>query len=781
MPLPLLFLLASPGVSQHIGHIQGHIVDEKTKQPMPGANVMVMGTNFGAATNAEGIYRIEHLPEEVYELKVSYIGYIDYVETDVLVVREKTTYINEIELTSSPLFLEAVTVTPEIATASVSRQSLQREEIRRRPGTVGDVLRAVGSLPGVSTSEGEFSALSVRGGGVYDNLILVDNIPFEKINHFEGGSREQETQGGRFSVFTAGLVERATFYGGGFGAEYGRKGASVLDLSIREGNMESPTLNGSYDLLGLELNYDGPIYLLQNTSLVLNIRDFDAKFALELADQEDFGDPTMADVIAKTTTYLSVRNKISLLGIYSTDHLIRGPHNIMKADDLVENDIWDIDETRWLFGANWRLLTSKVSVLHNTFYIRGNDRFRSIGYAWADAFGGQLPPSIADLSFREDVGLQNQTEVEVGWKSDVGYAVGKTGTLKAGIELYNIDLDYDFVQNGADTLYQFTTNDRLLNPGQKYLVVDPKDVNYRFDDSATNFSAYTSYGFSIETVTLTPGIRYSRSGFSERNMLAPRLQIGYQLAPQTILNFATGIYYQKPINKYVSADPANRSIRDEKSAHFIMGVTQQLRNDLSFTVEGYYKSLDDLITPATTAGNLLTNDADGWSSGFDANLLKRFTNRYYGQVTYSFAVSKRNDRDGFGEYNSSENQPHNFAVISGYQINKEWFVSIKWKYNVGRPKDRFTVHGNVLDNAEVVRFSKEITARNADRLPDLHFLSLRTDYRKQLGGFGLITFIELDNLYNRFNTWEDRFSELTGEERGMGLGFFANAGFKLEF
>ena len=77
MPLPLLFLLASPGVSQQIGHIQGHIVDEKTKQPMPGANVMVMGTNFGAATNAEGIYRIEHLPEEVYELKVSYIGYID--------------------------------------------------------------------------------------------------------------------------------------------------------------------------------------------------------------------------------------------------------------------------------------------------------------------------------------------------------------------------------------------------------------------------------------------------------------------------------------------------------------------------------------------------------------------------------------------------------------------------------------------------------------------------------------------------------------------------------
>ena len=90
--------LSSKKFSKQKGHIQGHIVDERTKQPMIGANVTVMGTNFGAATNTEGIYRIENLQEEVYKLKVSYIGYVDFVETDVLVVRGKTTYVNEIEL-----------------------------------------------------------------------------------------------------------------------------------------------------------------------------------------------------------------------------------------------------------------------------------------------------------------------------------------------------------------------------------------------------------------------------------------------------------------------------------------------------------------------------------------------------------------------------------------------------------------------------------------------------------------------------------------------------------
>ena len=748
---------------------------------MIGASVLVIGTNFGAATDAEGIYRIENLEEEVYKLRVSYIGYVDFVETNVFVVRGKTTHINEIELASSFLLAESLTVTPDIATAAVSRHSFQREEMRRSPGTSGDVLRALGSLPGVSTSEGEFSAMSVRGGGVYDNLILIDNIPFEKINHFEGGSSEQETQGGRFSVLTAGLIERATFYGGGFGAAYGRKNASVLDLSIKEGNTESPTISGSYDLLGLELNYDGPTYLLDNTSLVLNVRDFDMKRALEMASQEKFGDPTMADVIAKTTTYVNAKNKVSLLGIYSTDRLVRGPHNIIKADDLVENDIWDIDETRWLLGANWRMLTGKASVLHNTFFYRENDRFRSIGHAWTNEFGGGLPPNLSDLHYREGVGVQNQHEVEVGWKSDFHYAVGKAGEFNAGVELYNINLDYDFTQNGVDTLYQFTKNDLLLNPDQKYVVVNPEDVNYRFDDVATNVDAYTSYDFSIGKFMLTPGIRYSHSGFSKKSRIVPRLQVRYQVAPKTVLNFATGIYYQNPVYMFIAANPANRSLRDEKSTHFIIGANHLLRNDLKFTLEGYYKKLDHLITPTTTAGTLLTNAGDGWSSGFDAILLKSFTSQFYGQVTYSYAVSKRNNHDGFGEYENAYNQPHNFAAIFGYEINKEWFVSARWKYNVGRPKDRFIIHENVFDNPDMMRFSKEITARNADRLPDFHLLSVRVDYRKQLGRFGLITFLELDDLYNRFNTWEDRFSELTGEEKGLGLGFIANGGFKLEF
>lgn len=777
----ILFLFATPQAhSQGPGRIQGRVVDATTQHPLTNAHVRVLGTDHATATDDAGTYQLENLPEGRYKVKVSHVGYADFVETDVVVVRDKTTYINEIHLVQSPLQGDSITVTPDLAVAPVSQHSFQREEIRRSPGTNGDVLRAMGSMPGVTTSEGEFAAMSVRGGGVYDNLILVDNIPFDKINHFEGGSPHHEAQGGRFSVFTAGLIERATFHGGGFGPEYGRKKASVLDLTIKEGNMASPTLSGTYTFFGPEVNYDGPTYVLDNTSLVVNYRDFDMRRMMEIADDEDYGDPTMSDLIVKTTTHLNPTTKINLVGLYSTDRLIRGPGHVMEADDLVENDIWDLDETRWLTGANVRWLPSDRSVLRNTVFVRGNDRFHSFGRVWADRGRGQVPPSRADLGVRDPIGVRDQQELELGWKTDFHYDAGPSGTLNAGAFVYRIGLDDTFTQNEPDTLYEFRSSALSPDADRKYAVVRPEDVSSAFDDAATNAAAYASYELGIGRFTLTPGVRYSYSGFSAHHNVAPRLQLGYSLTPRTTLNAAVGQYHQKPLNRSVASAPENMSLRDETATHVIAGMTHQLREDLSVTVDGYYKQFDDLVTPSAIDTDVMSNEGDGWSSGIDVLLQKHFTDRIHGHASYSFAVSERNDQNGLGPYTAPYNQPHTFTIIAGYEVTDALSVSGKWKYAVGRPTDRYIVHENVLNDEDRMRFSKEITARYADRLPDFHLLTVRADYRAQFGPLSLVTFLELDNVYDRFNTWENRFSELTGEKKALGFGFLPNVGFKLE-
>lgn len=757
----------------------GRVVDAITMQPVAGARVEVVGHPRRATADDAGLYRIEDLGEGVYRLEVRSMGYAAHLATDVVVVRGKTTYLDEIGLAPVPVAMGGVTVAPGIAEAGGSRHSFQREEIRRTPGGSGDVVRAMGTLPGVSTSEGELSAMTVRGGGVHDNLILIDNIPLEKINHFEGGSDEQEAQGGRFSIFTAGLIERATFHGGGFGAEYGRKGAAVLDLTMREGNMVSRTVSGSYDLLGLELNYDGPAYPLSNTSLVVNYRDFDLVNALAIAGEEGFGDPVMSDLIVKTTTYLNPANRISVLGIRSSDRLVRAPRHVMGGGDLANNAIWDIDEARWLAGVNWRLLTSEASVLRNTLYVRGNDRTRASGRAAADGFGGALPPTLDELGVRDAVHVQNERELEAGWRSHFVRSVGDRGVLTLGADLYANHLDYALTQTGVDTLYHFAPGD-MQDPDHRFLVVRPEDVEYHFDDAAANLALYTAYDLHAGRFNIIPGIRYSYSGFSGRSALAPRLRVRYHLPRRSVLTMATGIYHQTPLNRYVVAHAANRSLRDERSVHLIGGVTHQLSDDLTATVEAYYKRLDDLVTPASGVGGMLTNDGTGWSSGFDAIVRRRLTGQFHGEVTYSYLVSRRDDQDGLGEYDAPFSQPHNFAARFGYELSDRWFVSGKFRYAAGRPKDRFIVHENVLGDADRMRYSREVVARNADRVPDFHLLNVRLDYRRQLGPLALITFLDLENIYNRFNTYEERFSELTGVERPIGFGFLGNAGFKLE-
>lgn len=576
--------------AQHKGHIRGTVVEKATKQPLVGANVQVMGTELGSSTDAEGVFVIKNLPEDVYKVKASYIGYSSYLETDVRVIRNKTTSIKEIGLSMTVLKGDEVIVTPgmqaEIEYLPVSSNTYTREEIRRSAGTGGDVLRATSSLPGVSTTAGEFSTFSVRGGGPRDNLILIDNIPFDKISHFEGGSPEEEAQGGRFSVFTAGLIEEATFYAGGFSPQYGRKGSSVLDLTMKEGNIETPTLDVMLDLSGGEFTYDGPTYIHDKTSIVLNVRKFDYARVLELVGEEEFGDPAMADIIFKTTTFVNPQNKVSVLGIFSEDDMSRDRKNLFAADDLVENDVWTIEETRKILGLNWRLLTSKRSMLHNTVYVRGNERYRSVGNAWGP-LGTEIPSSKNEISVRYDIVEQNQKENEIGWKSDFTQMLGKKTSINAGVELFSIDLDYQTVQNGNDTLYSFDSSDPRPDPSLNYMVTTPEMTANHFDDRTQQFSAYINTSYKIsEKFSLSPGVRYEINGFNDQNTFSPRLQAKYLLNPRTVFNAAAGLYYQNPLYSDITVSPENTTLENEQALHAIVGVSRQFGDDCKMTVEG---------------------------------------------------------------------------------------------------------------------------------------------------------------------------------------------------
>ncbi|MDP3682734.1 MAG: TonB-dependent receptor, partial [Ignavibacteria bacterium] len=654
----LFLVLSNYAIANNKGTITGKVIDKSTKQPIQYVNVLVVGTKFGSVTDSTGKYTINGIDENIYQLKYSFIGYISHIESEIRVINGKTTTVKEIELSESNLSIDSIIVKAGYFSRDnetpTTNFSYSREEIRRSPGAAGDIFRAIETLPGVSSSGGEFSAFSVRGGSPRDNIDLIDNIPFDKFSHFDnGGSEEQEAQGGRFSIFAPGLIEEANFQAGGFAAKYGGKNASYVDLKIKEGNKESFTINGTYDLLGWELNYDGPTYALGNTTLLFSARHQDFKKVLEITDQKEMGTPKFTDVIFKTTTELSSNHKLSVLGIYSPENFTRTNENVFEAKEGNYNSfIGTRTETKYLLGINWRYLTGLSSFLENTFYYKRTDTDRKAGKAYPDLING-IMPTIETARTRPEYFNLKDNDYQLGWKFEFTFTPFQKSTFQLGGEIFQTDYNYMSSQNGPDTLYTFDKNDFRLDPTQYFLVFNPQDVNSKFDGKEINSNAFADFNYNVtDQLVIMPGLRYEYNGFNKRSYVSPRFSLSYQLNDRIKINASTGVYYQTPELRIIAMNSQNALLKNEKANHYILGVSAYLSDDVKLTTEVYRKDFTDLVTRPDRTLLTYNNSGAGYAQGIDFGLIKKFSTSWYGQLNYSYSASKRNNNDGEGEYNA---------------------------------------------------------------------------------------------------------------------------------
>ncbi len=768
------------------GSISGIVVDKESKQPIPNVSIQIIGTAVGTATDTDGKFTLKNIEEDVYKLKYSSVGYTQYIETNVRVVRNKTTVVKEIALDEQAVTGDAVEVTASVFSSDnvspVTNYHYTMEEIRRSPGATGDIFRAIETLPGVSSSGGEFSSFSVRGGSPRDNIIIVDNIPFDKVSHFDGGTEEQEAQGGRFSIFTPGVIDEANFQAGGFSARYGGKSASFVDLKIKEGNRESATMNGTYDVIGWEANYDGPVYVLASTSLLFSARHQNFKTILDMTGQSDLGYPSFTDVLLKTSTQVDAKNKISVLGIYSPEYFERTIDNVYEIDGQdFDNQLARSTDTKYLLGLNWRMLTGAASVLENALYYRGNtaDFRRSNSYVYP--YNGTVPEK-EDAYVREEYYRYNSEENEVGIRSQFTYTPSSVSSWSFGIQANTTSFDYSARQIEAETLFVFGANDHRPDPSKKFIILDPAFINSALSSSRSAGALFAEYTYSPnEVLKFIPSVRYEYSEFNAKSYVSPRISARYFINDRMKLSAATGIYYQPVELRTISLDVRNAQLKNERAIHYIVGITTYLSDDVKFTAELYHKDLNDLIVKTDRTTDLRRNVGTGHARGIDLGLVKKFTDQWYGQMNYSFSSSLRNNHDGLGEYRSDFDQPHIFNILFGYEFDNEWSFSTKWKYATGRPKDSYIINTNVFNDPAMMRYSKEITGNNTGRLPDFHTWNVRVDYRKQLGDVAIVAFLDILNLYNRLNVNEERFIETTGTIDPKGFQILPSFGMKLEF
>lgn len=765
--------------------LRGQVVDALTLRPLPSVSVSLIddgATQATTLTQPDGQFEIRGVAEGVYTLRVSVTGYSTALDQNVRAVADKDT-VTDFVLTPSLASFEEITVVGAAIDAdpfaAVTATRISREEIRTAAGTGGDIFRGLDSLPGV-ISTGEFSNFTVRGRGPRDNLILIDGIPFDKVVHFDQtlGEDEDIGGGGRFSIFAPNIIGGASFEPGGWSAAYSGRNGSLLQLDIAQGNPNTPTVSARLDVAGGEVTYDGPSYIAGNTSVLLSARYFDFGNVFKLIGQDDIGDPEVSDVIFKSVTDVSDDHTFSLLAIYSPEDFIRDIDNVLKSPDFEDSDLLRSEQDSLLIGGTWTWLVGQTGKLANTVFLRDSDKASAQGESFPDL--GGLEPTADTVPVREDVLTIAENEQEIGWRGDFSVETGM-GLLSLGARVSSVDLDFETRLSGDFTVYVYDQNDFRPDSSQKFVVLTPDRFNSAFNTSETRYAAYADHAFIFGDVTVRPGVRFDRDGFSSQSLVSPRLSATWQATADTQVSATAGIYYQQPRFLDLAADPTNNTLRNERADQVSFGFEHFIRQAGRFSAEVYYQDLKNLVVLTDDSSGLATNDGDGYATGVDISLERRMIDDWSALLTYSYSRSRRNDNDGTPAYDADFNRPHSVTLGGAWEPNDRWAFAAKWKYASGRPTDAFIINDDVFNDPAFVRFSKELTANNVNRLRDYHSLNIRIDYRRRIGNVSLVTFLDIINAYGRNNVSSLEWDERRGVNVIGDFGVFPQIGLKLEY
>ena len=356
LKLTFIMLLASlASFAQNKWTVSGTIKDKRNGESMIGAIVRVTELKAtGASANEFGFYSLS-LPEGNYTLVLEYLGYMPQTKQITLDKNQKVDFSLEENLQD----LQEVEITTTQSNANVKEaqagmEKIDIKEINKIPVLMGerDLVKSMQLMPGVKSAGDGNAGFYVRGGGLDQNLILLDDAPVYNASHLLGF----------FSTFNSDAIKDATLYKGGMPAQYGGRLASVLDVKMNEGNNQTYHASGGIGLISSKLNIEGPIQKDKSSFLVSGRRTY-ADLLLRSTGDARFKDNSLYfyDLNAKANYIISDKDRIYLSGYFGRDKLGFG--------DLFGFDWGNSTGTlRWNHLVNDKLFSNTSVIFSNYSY-----------------------------------------------------------------------------------------------------------------------------------------------------------------------------------------------------------------------------------------------------------------------------------------------------------------------------------------------------------------------------------------------------------------------------
>ncbi len=755
--LVLIFyvLLATMLFGQARGIISGKVVDKTTQEVLPGVNIIVPGTNYGTSTDKNGKFEISSLEPGNYRIKISFIGYTTVTKTDLMVNSARPVYI-DVELVPDVIELEGVTVVSALfnndPTELTSTKTFSYEEIRRAPGGFEDVVRALSVLPGVARQSAGRNDLVVRGGAPSENLFVVDGFVVPNINHFGNLG----ATGGPLSFVNLDFVQETTFSTGGFSSKYGNKLSSVLKIDLRNGRSDKLGGKATVSASQFGLNLEGPVS--NNSSFIFSVRRSYLDFIFNAAGFNFV--PEYWDALTKYDYEFDTRNKLSFLFI--------GAFDKVKFNNEEKEDIYD---NARILGSNQNQYVTGVSYKHlfnKGFYTLGLSR------NFVDYDGFQKD------TLQNPIFTNKSSEAENALKFDLLYQLSDKSELSIGASgtLVEFNADMYFPQNYVTTFGE----------------VLPKN-NIFTEETYTKSGAYIQYSnmlFNRIRVNIGGRIDYF-DGINDNLYFSPRFSLGYIIDEVTNINFSTGIYQQNPSYIWLTAFNQNKELKAIRADQYILGIERLLREDIKVKLEGFYKDYSNypasetrpyIVLANTGAGyqgsddnfssfglERLVSDGKGFARGIEFSMQKKSAEvPHYALLSVTYSESFFEALDGVSRAGAYD-QKWILSLSGGYIFNKKWEAAFKFRYATGSPYTPYENDGTQL----VGNFLSQ-------RFDPIHSLDVRVDRKWDFDGFALITYVDIQNIYNNTQSNSVRWDYYKMEvEEGESIGLLPSIGVSLEF
>ena len=726
-----IFLSSVLAVAQN-AVIKGFTYDESTGESLPYCTILLTGTSYGALSDVSGAFLINKIPAGTYIVKVSLLGYVDLFDT--VEVSGNATITKRYSISPNSQTLDAVQIVGENTRKEQETRtsviSVTPKDMGKMPAIGGqpDFAQYLQVLPGIISTGDQGGQLYVRGGTPVQNMLLMDGVilynPFHSI--------------GIFSVFDMDIMSSADVYTGGFGAEFGGRISSVMDIKTRDGNKKR--LAGKVDLnnIGGQLLLEGPLLKLKedrktSISFILSGKgsflDKSSKAFYPYVDNPDGLPYSFWDLYGKLTLATKNGTRWNIFGFNYDDRV---------KYSSVANYGWN----NWGIGSNFLIVPGDAPTT-----IEG-----SLAYS-------KYTSELQDVNFDPRKSSMDGFTFNLGFN----YYLGKS-LLKVGIDVV-----------GYNTYYEYYT----IYHAQR-----------KIEDHTTDMSLFVKYKYNFRNkLLIEPGFRlqyyYSLGEVSPE----PRLALKYNILPNLRLKLAAGMYSQNLVSIISDRDVVslfngflssplesdllpNTLINDDKevkgrlqkSQHAILGLEYDPINPLSINIEGYFKNFSQLIS-ANRYKMVESDNEFIWEKGqaYGGDISVKYEQKgVYIWFVYSLGWVKRND--GKVNYFPHFDRRHNINLVASYSFGKRrsWEINCRWNFGTGFPFTQTQAYYPHYDptyiNDDYVSANEDVffllAGLNEARLPSYHRLDLGAKKKFFLGPrHSLELYFSMTNIYNYKNVF----------------------------